>query len=76
MCVWSHILRGVSVLENLATGKVGRRERIHLLVPFTVQQGMEGLSDVRILVERFNRLMRKHIGSRLCLESIKCRATN
>lgn len=32
------------------TGKV-KKKGLHLLVPFTVQQGMEGLSDVGILVE-------------------------
>lgn len=61
--------KGIS--DGLEVGVVVDVGLVPHVVPFTVQQGMEGLSDVGILVECFNRLVCKYVGSRLRLESIK-----
>lgn len=65
------MLKSASVLKNPAKEKDEKKKKIHLLVPFTVQQGMESFGDVGILIECFNCLVCKYVGSRLCLESIE-----
>lgn len=57
--------------DGLEVGVVVDMGLVPHVVPFTVQQGMESFGDVGILIECFNCLVCKYVGSRLCLESIE-----